>query len=86
MHESSSHSTVYYYIYCLRSPAGLKPGCSKVNAEDIGLCDSSDPGFELIESAGEECVEEENNLNVEVEADEGPSASEVEMDGASALV
>lgn len=61
------------------------PGCSEVSAEDVGewmLCDSSDPGFqilnddELIESVREESVEEEDDLNVEVEADTGPSASE----------
>ena len=60
------------------------PGCSEVSAEDIGewmVCDSSDPVFqilnddELIESVREEIVEEEDNLNVEVEA-AGPSASE----------
>lgn len=61
------------------------PGCSEVSAADVGewmVCDSSDPGFqilnddELIESVREESVEEEDDLNVEVEADTGPSASE----------
>lgn len=61
------------------------PGCSEVSAEDVGewiVCDSSDLGFqilnddELIESVTEENVEEEDDLNVEVEVDTGPSASE----------
>lgn len=61
------------------------PGCSEVSAEDVGewvACDSSDLGFqilnddELIESVTEEIVEEEDDLNVEVETDTGPSASE----------
>lgn len=57
---------------------------SEVITEDIGEwmeCDSSDSGFqilrgqELIESEREESVEEEDDLNVEVRADTGPSVS-----------
>lgn len=61
------------------------PGCSEVSAQDVGewvMCDSSDPGYqilsddELIENVREESVEEEDDVNVEDEADMGPSASE----------
>uniref|UniRef100_A0A1B6KPH3 DDE-1 domain-containing protein n=1 Tax=Graphocephala atropunctata TaxID=36148 RepID=A0A1B6KPH3_9HEMI len=58
--------------------------CSEDSAEDVGermVCDSSDPGFqilnddELIESVSEESLKEEDDINVKVEADTGPSAS-----------
>jgi len=58
------------------------PGCSEVTADCVAewmVCDSSDTGFqilnddELIESVREGSAEEEDDLNVEVEADTGPS-------------
>lgn len=61
------------------------PGCSEVSTEDVGewvMSDSSDPGYqilsdeEIIESVSEDIVEEEEEVNMEVESDIGPSASE----------
>nr|CAH7756501.1 unnamed protein product [Callosobruchus chinensis] len=61
------------------------PGCTEVSAEDVGewmVCDTSDPGFqiinddEIVESVRDVEVEVEEELSADVEVDGGPSASE----------
>ena len=62
------------------------PGCSECSPEDVGewlVCDSSDPGFqilsddELLQSVREELIDDpEDDDDIATEPDTGPSASE----------
>lgn len=70
----------------LRNIVLKTPGYSEISNADVEewmVGDSSDPGFqilsndEFIESVGEESVEEEDEVNVEVKAYTGPSTSEI---------